>query len=102
MAQLSGDTSACARAKDGQSFPAYKFHEGRATALRQVVRQLRTPGDEVAGVVDKAAARWQEEVDRCSSRGRDWQAYAAGGLDAIRSLESWTAAADIPRDPTLR
>ncbi len=102
MAQLAGDTSACARAKDGQSFPAYKFHEGRVTALGQLVRQLRTPGEEVAGVVAEAAARWQQEVDRCSSRGRDWQAYAAGGLDAIRSLESWTAAADTSRDPTVR
>jgi hypothetical protein len=94
MTQLAGGTSACARAKDGQSFPAYKFHEGSATALGQVSRRLQDPSTDATVVMSEVVQRWQQEVDRCSARGRDWQAYAAGGLDAMRSVEALTSGSD--------
>ena len=102
MTQLARDTSACARAKDGQSFPAYKFHEGRATALGQVARQIRTAGNDAAVVIAEHALRWQQQVDQCRTRGPDWQAYAAGGLDAMHSIEALLAAGETSGDPTVR
>ena len=95
MTQLVGDTSACARAKDGESFPAYKFHEGSATALGHLSRRLQDPSTDVAAVMSELVQRWQQEVVRCSARGRDWQAYAAGGLDTMHSLEALTSGSDL-------
>jgi hypothetical protein len=91
MSALAGAGSACAIARDGGSFPAYKFHEGRMAALTALARGLRRGERGAAELVAEQAARWAEEVSRRSGQSRDWQAYAAGGLDATRQVESWAA-----------
>ena len=91
MTTLAGVGSACAIARDGGSFPAYKFHEGRAAALSTMARELRRPEPDPDGLAERLGEQWQAEVERRTDQGRDWQAYAAGGLDAVRELESWLA-----------
>lgn len=91
MTMLVGVSSACAIARDGGSFPAYKFHEGRAAALSTMARELRRPEPDPDGLAERLGEQWQAEVERRTDQGRDWQAYAAGGLDAVRELESWLA-----------
>ncbi|MCA1783645.1 MAG: hypothetical protein LC679_16170 [Intrasporangiaceae bacterium] len=49
MTVLAGASSACAIARDGGSFPAYKFHEGRAAALGALARGLRRGAPAVQG-----------------------------------------------------
>ena len=91
MTMLSGVSSACAIARDGGSFPAYKFHEGRVAALSVVARELRQAEPDLDTLVPKLGEQWNGEVERRAGQSRDWQAYAAGGLDAVRELESWLA-----------
>ena len=81
-AELAGDSSACAMARSGVSFPAYKFHEGRTAALGSVLRGLRR-GEAPEQVLAAGLSHWAGEVERWAGAGRDWQAYAAGGLDAV-------------------
>ncbi|MFK5647381.1 hypothetical protein ACI3ET_12740 [Ornithinimicrobium sp. LYQ121] len=87
MGVLTGDVSACARARDGQSFPAYKLHEGRYAAATSLHRELRSAADaDVPGLVEHAWETWQAEQERRASQSRDWQAYAAGGLETVTQL----------------
>ncbi len=85
LTALGGNQSACTRAKNGDSFPAYKFHEGRLAAASEL---MRNRGDEVTPEVALVAlgVRWQAEVERRVNQGPDWRAYAAGGLDAASEL----------------
>ena len=87
MTLIAGTSSACAIARDGGSFPAYKFHEGRAAALGSLARGLRRGEESATDLVAELGRQWRGEVERRSAQSRDWQAYAAGGLDAIRELE---------------
>ena len=87
MTILAGASSACAIARDGGSFPAYKFHEGRVAALGEVARGLRRAEQSEAELIASLAERWRAEVERRADQSRDWQAYAAGGLDAVREIE---------------
>lgn len=91
MTVLAGVSSACAIARDGGSFPAYKFHEGRVTALSAVARELRRGDPDLPALATRLGEQWEAEVERRAGQSRDWQAYAAGGLDAVRELESWVA-----------
>lgn len=91
MTMLAGVSSACAIARDGGSFPAYKFHEGRVAALSVMARELRRPEPDLDGLAVRLSEQWEAEVERRADQSRDWQAYAAGGLDAVRELESWLA-----------
>ncbi|SDB83400.1 hypothetical protein GA0111570_104134 [Raineyella antarctica] len=92
MTSLGGNTSTCAMGRDGRPFPAYKYHEGRAAALGRLGRRLRSAGSaDLRTIVAGLVGEWQAEVDRRAGAGRDWEAYAAGGLDAARAAESWLA-----------
>jgi hypothetical protein len=91
MTVLAGVSSACAIARDGGSFPAYKFHEGRVAALSVVARELRRGDPDLPALAQRLSEQWEAEVERRAGQSRDWQAYAAGGLDAVRELESWVA-----------
>lgn len=86
MTALSGDVSACALARNGQSFPAYKFHEGRMVAMSQLLRLLRGETVDAQSVLAGQVATWEDAVRRAEPKSRDWQAYAAGGLDAVAEL----------------
>ena len=92
MTLIAGTSSACAIARDGGSFPAYKFHEGRAAALGSLVRGIRRGEGSARELVVEVGRHWRGEVERRSDQSRDWQAYAAGGLDAVRELEDVLAA----------
>lgn len=94
MTRLGGSTSACALARDGRSFPAYKYHEGRAAALGSLARRLRRTTGDPATLVAELTEEWRREVDRRRDQGRDWAAYAAGGLDAAETAGSWLSEAD--------
>ncbi|MFN2320426.1 MAG: hypothetical protein ABR500_12210 [Dermatophilaceae bacterium] len=87
MTVLAGASSACAIARDGGSFPAYKFHEGRAAALGALARGLRRGERSAADLVADLGRQWRAEVELRADQSRDWQAYAAGGLDAVREIE---------------
>lgn len=90
MTELAGNTSACAMARDGRSFPAYKYYEGRAASLGSLSRRLRgTEEVEHGQVVHALVDEWRQEVESRAGHGRDWQAYTAGGLDAAVAAEEW-------------
>ncbi len=96
MSELSGDVSACALARDGRSFPAFKFHEGRAAALGELRRRLRREDVEPAMEIDLALGRWHHERELAEARGGDWRAYAAGGVDALETLRESTTGPGAP------
>jgi hypothetical protein len=84
LAAATGDTSLCALARSGRSHPAAKFHEGAARALADVRRGLRrADGGGVGAVSAQVRKRWLADQEAMASRGRDWAAYYAGGLDAL-------------------
>ena len=88
MDSLGGNRSACAMGRNGQSFPAYKYHEGRAAALGDLGRRLRR-SDDVSATLLALQQQWDEEVEGRSGTGRDWEAYASGGRDAVRTVADW-------------
>lgn len=93
MTSLGGTSSACAMGRNGQSFPAYKYHEGKAAALGKLGRHLRSSDDRDAhGIVATAVQDWRQEVARRTGSARDWEAYAAGGLDAAQTVAGWLEA----------
>jgi hypothetical protein len=91
LSALAGNASMCAIGRSGRSFPAAKYHEGRAAAAAQVVRSRAA--DPVASV----RSEWAAMLERSASLGSDWQAYASGGLDALAELEPGTPTQDEAR-----
>lgn len=82
-----GDATSCALAKDGRSYPAGKYHEGRVAALGEVMRRLTADSDAAEAV---AAARgladaWEARVQP-GAASREWESYRAGGVHALREL----------------
>lgn len=75
MAELSGNASACAMGRAGTSFPAFKYHEGATAALGELSRAVRR-GE---GDIGELLTRWQTP----GGTGRDWEAYTAGGREAL-------------------
>ena len=86
LAGATGDTSLCTLARSGRSHPAAKFHEGAARALADVRRGLRRAPDDPTGVRRQVAEKWVADQEALAPRGRDWEAYHAGGLDALERL----------------
>lgn len=86
--RLLGDVSACTLAKDGNSHPAAKFHEGRVAALGELARRLVDGTDHAgaAGVAADIGARWAEKAMPGGPLARDWAAYRAGGLQALTDI----------------
>lgn len=86
MAELAGDASACAMGRAGRSFPAYKYHEGATAALGALSRKLRrdtgTAPGELLGAV---TSEWQTPA----GPGRDWEAYTAGGREALEAVADY-------------
>lgn len=85
---LLGDTTACAIAKDGRSYPAGKFHEGRIAALGELLRRI--DAESAAGEITAAAAElradWERRPMPGAGESRDWQSYRAGGVQALGEL----------------
>ncbi|TFD35272.1 hypothetical protein E3T37_15595 [Cryobacterium sp. TMT2-10] len=87
---LLGDTSSCALAKDGRSHPAAKFAEGKAAALGELLRRVADDTDP-GGIVASATAvkiRWSNQPIPVTRPDRDWEAYRAGGIQALTELSS--------------
>lgn len=89
MTALGGTSSACAMGRNGQSFPAYKYHEGKAAALGRLGRGLRSAATDPQGVIAAEVEDWRRQVTGRAGTGRDWEAYAAGGLDAAQAVAGW-------------
>lgn len=88
LAAATGDVGLCTLARSGQSHPAAKFHEGSARALAGVRRALRRdPDADVATVLARTHEKWRADQEAFSGRSRDWDAYHAGGIDALERLE---------------
>ena len=86
--------SLCAISRSVGSVPAVKYLEGRRAALGEVRRALRA-GRPFAEVLADRTGAWRTELARTidSSMGADWQAYRAGGVDELESL-------DVPSRPS--
>ena len=96
LAGATGDTSLCTLARSGRSHPAAKFHEGAARALADVRRGLRRAPDDPTGVRDRVTDEWTADQAAMAPRGRDWEAYYAGGVDALDRLgEELVASGDV-------
>jgi len=83
---LAGDASMCAIGRSGRSFPAAKYHEGRQAAASQVRRALRADASAGPAVLGPLRDEWTRTLDSAATRGKDWVAYATGGLDALAEL----------------
>ena len=84
-----GDATSCTLAKDGRSHPTAKFHEGRTAALGELLRRLGPGADADPGAIEAAAvtlgAAWTARI-LPGGGDRDWDAYRAGGVEALRAL----------------
>jgi hypothetical protein len=81
--------SLCAISRSVGSVPTVKYLEGRRAALGDVRRALRAGRPFTEVLADRAGA-WRAELARTidSSMGVDWQAYRAGGVDELESLDA--------------
>jgi hypothetical protein len=80
-----GDATSCALAKDGRSYPAGKYHEGRVAALGELMRRL-DPGTDAAGaavVARELSVDWVARVLPGGGENRDWESYRAGAVHAL-------------------
>ena len=87
---LLGDTTSCALAKDGRSHPAAKFQEGKVAALGELSRRI-TDDTGAGQIVSEAAAvsgRWADQIMPGSRQDRDWEAYRAGGIQAMDEIST--------------
>lgn len=85
LSLLLGSTTACAIAKDGRSYPAAKFHEGRIAALGELLRRVDAASTE-AQITDAAAqlrADWEGRPMPGAGESREWQSYRAGGMQSL-------------------
>lgn len=82
------DATSCALAKDGRSYPAGKYHEGRVAALGELMRRLPPDPDpaEATVVARRLAVAWAARVQPGGGANREWESYRAGGLHALREL----------------
>lgn len=80
-----GDSTSCALAKDGRSYPAGKYHEGRVAALGELMRPLdaETDAAHAASVARELSADWAARVLPGAGENRDWESYRAGGVAAL-------------------
>jgi len=85
-----GDSTSCAETKEGRAHPAGKFHEGRVAALSELSRDIADDCD--AGRIIAGAAvvrmRWAGRVRPGARRDRDWDAYRAGGIQAMTEINA--------------
>jgi hypothetical protein len=82
---MTPDDSLCAISRQGRSFPAGKYHEGRGYAAAEVLRGLRR-GMSPREAVDAAWDRWAVVAPLSRRTAADWAAYGAGGDDALAEL----------------
>jgi hypothetical protein len=83
-----GDATSCALAKDGRSYPAGKYHEGRVAALGELLRRL-DPGTDAAGVAVVArelSVDWVARVLPGGGENRDWESYRAGAVHELGAI----------------
>ena len=85
---LLGDTTACAIAKDGRSYPAGKFHEGRIAALGELLRRIDADASaqKIADAAGELRADWEGRPMPGAGESRDWESYRAGGVQALGEL----------------
>ena len=87
LTQAAGDASLCALSRAGEPHPAVKFHEGAAAALAAVRRALaRNPETDPATALTRTRSTWEERNAAAATRGPDWAAYHAGGVEALERL----------------
>ena len=82
---LLGDTTACAIAKDGRSYPAGKFHEGRIAALGELLRRIDadSSAERIADAAAELRADWERRPMPGAGESRDWESYRTGGVQAL-------------------
>ena len=83
-----GDATSCALAKDGRSYPAGKYHEGRVAALGELMRGLTVDADaaDAVAVARRLAVAWEARAQPGGGANREWESYRAGGVHALREL----------------
>ncbi len=92
MQAEAGDDSLCTLARSGRSLPALKYEEGAAATLADLRRRLLRMEPEASEahlleVICEARTTWREgPAPRLGRTSKDWEAYAAGGDDALSAL----------------
>ena len=85
LAAAAGDLSLCVIGKSGESFPAVKYHEGRASAISMVRRSLSTE-ESIEESVEGVTKRFHD-IARLADGNDEWEAYRQGGLDMLNRIE---------------
>jgi succinate dehydrogenase/fumarate reductase flavoprotein subunit len=88
LTELAAGTSMCAMGRSGRSFPAARYHEGRAAAAAVVQRTLRTHSAPPPDALAAAREQWARMSPPLLRRGADGEAYGAGGDDTLDELAS--------------
>ena len=85
LSMLLGDTAACAIAKDGRSYPAGKFHEGRIAALGELLRRVdaESTEEQITDAATQLRTDWEGRPMPGAGESREWQSYRAGGMQAL-------------------
>ncbi len=80
-----GETTSCALSKAGGSHPAAKFHEGKVAAFGELLRRVADDAmpDAVAEEAVRVKAQWENRRTPGSRQTREWEAYLAGGIEAM-------------------
>jgi hypothetical protein len=85
LAAAAGDASLCVIAKSGGSFPAVKYHEGRAAALADV-RRLVSRGSDLETAIVTTRKRWSN-LSALAAQSPDWAGYVQGAEDALDAVD---------------
>ena len=85
LSELSEGSSLCSVARSGRSFPAGKYHEGRAAAATAVIRACGSEPDADTALA-RAADAWALASPAARRSVPDWQAYGEGGDDVLAEL----------------
>jgi len=89
--EAAGGRSTCSIHKFDTPSAALKYNEGKEYILRQVVNRLKKGAalEDAVAVLEEQEMRFERIVLSPVASTRDWQAYAAGGIDGgdlIRSI----------------
>jgi hypothetical protein len=85
LSQLAGGASLCTISRSGAAFPGGKYHEGRMAAATAVLRALRDDPDPRTAI-ETATRQWRALSPPQRRGTADWEAYGAGGDDALAEL----------------
>jgi hypothetical protein len=88
LTAAAGDLNLCAMSRSGKPYPAVKYHEGAVAALAEAKRAVgdQLPDGSVEKTLAGLRAGWQAKASTPIAEAPGWQAYYAGGIEALDAV----------------